>query len=187
MDNRFDIIDTPISSLKLIQRKPLGDQRGYLERLFCNEELKAILSGKNIAQINHTVTHIRGTVRGMHFQNPPYTETKLISCIRGAVFDVAIDLRRNSPTFLHYHAEMLTDNNHKTFCIPDGFAHGFQTLTDQCELLYFHTNQYNKESEGGLNALDPQLAIQWPLPVTTRSERDIAHPILTTHFKGINL
>ena len=187
MGNRFDIISTPISSLKLIQRKPLGDQRGYLERLFCNEELQAIFPGKNIAQINHTVTHIRGTIRGMHFQHPPYTETKLISCIRGAVFDVAIDLRKNSPTFLHYHAEILTDDNHKTFFIPDGFAHGFQTLTDQCELLYFHTNQYNPEAEGGLNALDPRLAIRWPLSTINRSERDTSHPLLATHFEGINL
>src|SRR3990167_4201860 len=172
-NRRFEIINTPLSSLKIIQRNPVSDQRGYLERLFCNKELQAILPEKNIMQINHTLTNLCGTIRGLHFQHPPYTETKLISCIRGAIFDVAIDLRKDSPTFLQYHAEILTDNNHKTFCIPDGFAHGFQTLTDQCELLYFHTNQYNKESEDGLNALDSQLAIQWPLPIANRSVFEI--------------
>src|SRR3990167_11349666 len=156
MSNHFDIINTPLSSLKIINRKPIHDHRGYFERLFCNEAFQKLILGKPIRQVNHTLTSNRGTVRGMHFQYPPYTETKLISCIRGEVFDVAVDLRKNSPTFLKYHAEILTDSNHKTFVIPDGFAHGFQTLTDDCELLYFHTSPYHKPSEGGLNALDPR-------------------------------
>ncbi|OGT36778.1 MAG: dTDP-4-dehydrorhamnose 3,5-epimerase [Gammaproteobacteria bacterium RIFCSPHIGHO2_12_FULL_38_14] len=185
MNNLFNIINTSIPSLKIIQRNPLGDQRGYLERLFCSKELGAILPKKPIVQINHTYTKNRGAVRGMHFQYPPYTETKLVSCIRGEVFDVAIDLRNGSPTFLQYHAEILTDSNHKTFVIPDGFAHGFQTLTDDCELLYFHTSPYHKPSEGGLNALDPRIGIPWPLPITDRSERDLSHPMLTLGFKGI--
>ena len=97
------------------------------------------------------MTASRGTVRGMHFQHPPHAETKFVSCLRGEVFDVAVDLRNGSPTFLHWHAEILSADNHRTLVIPEGFAHGFQTLSDDCEMLYFHTAAYNPEAEGGLN------------------------------------
>lgn len=185
MSTRFDVLDTPISGLRVLQRKPIGDSRGYLERLFCDEELRALVSGKPIAQINHTMTASRGTVRGMHFQRPPHAEIKFVSCLRGQVFDVAVDLRHNSPTFLHWHAELLSADNHKTLVIPEGFAHGFQTLTDDCEMLYFHTAAYQTGAEGGLNAQDPRLAIQWPLPVAGLSPRDAAHPLLDVIFSGV--
>lgn len=185
MSSRFDIHNTKISSLKTIQRRLLGDERGYLERLFCKEELNALVPEKNILQINHTLTKIGGTVRGMHFQMPPYAETKLVSCLKGQVYDVAIDLRKCSPTFLTYHAEILSGDNHKTLVIPEGFAHGFQTLCDDCEMLYLHTNYYNSKAESALNALDPHINIQWPLPITFRSERDISHPMLDENFIGI--
>ncbi len=185
MNARFDIIDTPIVGLRVLQRKPIGDSRGYLERLFCVEELQAIIPEKHIAQINHTLTATCGTVRGMHFQHPPHSEIKFVSCLRGKVFDVAVDLRHNSPTFLHWHAERLSADNHKTLVIPEGFAHGFQTLTDDCEMLYFHTTGYQPGAEGGLNAQDPRLAIQWPLPLTGLSARDAAHPFLSEAFPGV--
>lgn len=187
MGNCFDIINTPLSLLKLIKRKPIGDHRGYLERFFCKEELQAIIPGKNILQINHTLTIERGTIRGMHFQYPPYAEIKFVSCIRGEIFDVAIDLRQHSPTFLKYHTEILSENNYKTLCIPEGFAHGFQTLSDHCELLYFHTNVYHPQAEGGINALDQQIAIPWPLPIQNRSGRDLSFPTLDSNFQGIAL
>lgn len=187
MSIRFEILETPLSGLRVLQRKPIGDSRGYLERLFCNEELQMLAPAKYIAQINHTLTALRGTVRGMHFQRPPHAEIKFVSCLRGEVFDVAVDLRHNSPTFLRWHAELLSTDNHKTLVIPEGFAHGFQTLTDNCEMLYFHTHTYQPGAEGGLNAQDPRLAIQWPLPVGGVSPRDAGHPFLDENFSGMTL
>jgi dTDP-4-dehydrorhamnose 3,5-epimerase len=185
MNDRFDILQTTLPCLHVLQRKPIGDSRGYLERLFCAEDLQALIPGKAIVQINHTLTANRGTVRGLHFQYPPHAETKFVSCLRGEVFDVAVDLRRNSPTFLQWHAEILNTDNHKTLVIPEGFAHGFQTLTDDCEMLYFHTAAYQPGNEGGLSVLDPRLAIQWPLPVAGLSARDAGHPMLTDDFAGV--
>lgn len=187
MSTRFEILDTPLAGLRILHRKPIGDSRGYLERLFCTDELRALAPGRHIAQINHTLTAARGTVRGMHFQRPPHAEIKFVSCLRGEVFDVAVDLRDNSPTFLRWHAEVLRADNHKTLVIPEGFAHGFQTLTDDCEMLYFHTHTYQPDAEGGLNAQDPRIAIQWPLPVGGVSPRDAGHPFLDENFSGMTL
>jgi len=187
MHNRFSALPTPIPELHVLKRKPIGDDRGYLDRLFCFDELQEILAGKTIKQINHTFTKKQGTVRGMHFQNPPQAETKFITCLQGEIFDVAVDVRRNSPSFLKWHGEILSADNHKTIVIPEGFAHGFQTLTDDCEMLYLHTAAYQPEFESGLNAQDPNLAIHWPLHVSNQSNRDIAHPMLTDTFKGISI
>ncbi len=187
MNSRFDCTETPLQGLKLIRRKPLGDSRGYLERLFCQNDLSELLNGKAIAQINHTLTGTAGTVRGMHFQYAPHAETKFVMCLKGEVFDVAVDVRIGSPTYLHSHSEILSASNHKTFFIPEGFAHGFQTLTDNCEMLYFHTVPYRADAEGALNALDQRLAIQWPLPVTEQSIRDKEHPMINTGFQGVVL
>lgn len=185
MSARFEILATPIPGLHTINRKPIGDQRGYLERIFCADELQELVAGKCILQINHTYTAACSTVRGMHFQHPPYAETKLVSCLRGEVFDVAVDLRRGSPTWLQWHGEVLSAGNHKTLMIPEGFAHGFQTLTDDCELLYLHTSSFQAEAEGGLHPEDPRLAITWPLPVSGMSPRDAGHPFLTADFTGL--
>jgi len=185
---RFEIFDTPLLDLKLIQRKLLGDHRGYLERLFCKEEFQAILGHKIIAQINHTFTAEQSTIRGMHFQHPPFAETKFISCLRGEVFDVAVDLRASSPTFLKWHAELLTADNQKTLLIPEGFAHGFQTLTKNCEMLYFHTMPYQQNAEDGLHPADPALGITWPMPITEMSSRDSGHLFLNEkNFKGLSI
>ena len=183
MSARFDILDTPLAGLRILRRKLIGDSRGYLERLFCSEELQALAPGRHIVQINHTLTASRGTVRGMHFQRPPHAEIKFVSCLRGEVFDVAVDLRNNSPTFLRWHAEVLSADNHTTLVIPEGFAHGFQTLTDDCEMLYFHTAAYHASAEDGLNALDPGLAIEWPLDVDVLSDRDRSHPMIAKNTR----
>lgn len=187
MNSRLDILDTPLQGLKVVQRKPIADSRGYLERMFCSGELQLLIQGKGILQINHTMTAKRGTVRGMHFQHPPHAETKFVSCLRGEVFDVAVDLRHNAPTFLRWHAEILSAENHKTLMIPEGYAHGFQALTEDCELLYLHTALFHPEAEGALNVADPALAIAWPLPVSELSERDRAHPFIDTCFSGIHV
>ena len=138
-----------------------------------------------MAQINHTLTRRRGTVRGLHFQNPPHAEDKLVSCLRGSVFDVGVDLRQGSATFLHWHGEILSADNGRGLLIPRGFAHGFQTLEDDCELLYLHSSAYVPKAEGALNARDPRLNIHWPLEFTDISERDTNHPPITHEFTGI--
>lgn len=178
MSARFALYPTPIDGLTVIERKPLGDQRGFLQRILCTTELEPVLHGKPVVQINHTLTAARGTVRGMHFQKQPHAEIKIVSCLRGAVFDVAVDLRPDSPTYLHWHGEILSAENHKTLAIPEGFAHGFQALADDCELLYLHTAAYNAEADSGLNPRDSILAIKWPLEITNLSVRDENHPLI---------
>jgi dTDP-4-dehydrorhamnose 3,5-epimerase len=188
MNNRFEISGTAIAGVCLLTRKPVGDHRGFLERLFCENDLAPVMAGRYIVQVNHTATAGRGTVRGMHFQHPPHAEAKIVSCLKGEVFDVAVDLRRHSPTFLHWHAEVLGKDNFKTLFIPEGVAHGFQVLSDDCDLLYCHTAAYHGPAEGGLNPLDPCLAIDWPLPVSGLSQRDAAHPLVDVNtFTGFDL
>jgi len=186
MTQRFDITETPLPGLRLLRRKPLGDARGYLERLFCSSELAEVIEGAAIAQINHTYTHVRGTVRGLHFQYPPHAEIKLVTCLRGEVFDVAVDLRRGSPTFLAWHAVRLSGRNHLTLVIPRGFAHGFQTLAEDCEMIYLHSAAYQPAAEGGLNPRDPRLAIDWPADIVQLSDRDASHPLIDESFEGVS-
>lgn len=183
--SRFNCLPTTIADLVVIERNIAADSRGYFERIFCSTDLAEYFGSRMVAQINHTLTRGAGTIRGMHFQYPPHSEVKLVSCLQGRVFDVAVDLRRGSPTFLQWHAEVLSSENHRMLIIPEGFAHGFQTLTDDCELLYLHTAAYQVDAEGGVDALDPLLAIKWPLAPVERSERDRAHPPLTPSFVGI--
>jgi len=182
---RFEISDLPLGGLKRIERSVLEDDRGSLSRLFCADELREAGWGKPVAQLNHTRTVARGTVRGLHFQRPPHMEMKLVSCIRGAVWDVAVDLREGSPTLLHWHAEELSSNNHRALLIPEGFAHGFQALTDDAELIYVHSSAYNPGSEAGLHPEDPRLEIAWPQPVRALSGRDASHPYITHSFRGL--
>lgn len=181
----FTRIDLPLPGLKLIQRQRLGDSRGFLSRLFCAEELIAAGWVEPIAQINHTYTAKRGTVRGMHFQRPPYAEMKLVSCIHGEVWDVAVDVRFGSKTFLHWHAERLSADSGRALLINKGFAHGFQALSDGVELLYCHSAAYNPDAEVGLNPQDARLGIAWPLVVSEISARDAGHPLIKTEFEGV--
>jgi dTDP-4-dehydrorhamnose 3,5-epimerase len=169
---RFDMIPMPLAGLVTLQRLPLQDARGYLERMYCRDELHGILGERTICQINRTHNVLAGTVRGMHYQLPPHAECKIISCLRGAIFDVAIDLRRNSPSFLQWHGEVLSAENHRTLVIPEGFAHGFQTLVDDTEILYFSTAAYTPSAERVINACDPRVGIAWPKPITCMSDKD---------------
>lgn len=184
---RFEFIETELSGLKVVKRKPIGDSRGYLCRLFCAETYALHGFSDGIPQINHTLTVKQGVVRGMHYQLPPHAEIKLVSCIQGQIFDVAVDLRKGSPTFLKWHAEILSAENHTSLLIPEGFAHGFQTLTDDCDLLYLHSMPYHQAAEAALNAMDPTLSITWPLAIAEMSERDRSHLMLNQDFKGITL
>lgn len=186
MTTRFTLHKTAISGVEVIERLPIQDDRGFFERLFCADELASVIR-RPIIQINHSLTRQRGTVRGLHAQHPPHAETKLVSCLRGEMFDVAVDLRTDSPTYLCWHAERLSADNHRALVIPDGCAHGFQALTDNCELLYLNTAAYSPEAEFGLYPGDPRLAIDWPLPLAGLSPRDAAHPLIDTDFQGIAL
>ena len=178
---------TELDGVRIIEREVLGDRRGWFERLFCESELADILDGRRVVQANRSLTGERATVRGLHFQYPPAAEVKLVTCLRGEVFDVAVDLRAGSPTFLQWHGEVLTGENHHSLLIPEGFAHGFQTLSDDCEMLYFHTAAYDSQHEGGLDSLDPAIGIEWPLPVGRRSQRDRELPRVDEDFRGIAL
>lgn len=184
---RFDFISTPLAGLTLVQRKAIEDQRGFLSRFYCADEFREIGLNKPIVQINHTLTRNRGAVRGLHFQYPPFAEAKLVSCLRGEIFDVAVDLRQGSPTFLRWHGVLLSAQNRQSLLVPEGFAHGFQTMTEDCELIYLHTAVYHPESEGALNVADPKLSIAWPLPMTEISERDRNHGLIERDFEGIIL
>lgn len=179
--------DTSLKDAYIIEPEPFADHRGKFSRIFCRKELEQIGLQKEIVQINHSLTVQKGAVRGMHFQNPPKAEIKFVKCIRGAVFDVVTDLRHDSPTMLQWHGEVLTAENMKMMIVPEGFAHGFQTLEENCELLYFHTEFYSPEHEGGVRYDDPAVNISWPLEVTDVSERDQNHPLLSQNFKGIVL
>lgn len=187
MSARFNIEATALPGLSVLTRKRIGDSRGWFERMFCIEELQEVLGQRSVVQINRTLTQQKGSVRGMHFQHAPSAEMKFVSCLRGQVFDVAVDLRAGSATFLQWHAELLSADNRKTLAIPEGFAHGFQTLTDDCEMFYLHTAAYDPAAEGGLNPQDPALAITWPLPMTELSPRDASHPLIDDSFTGVRL
>ncbi len=184
---RFDFNDTPLPGVKLVQRKPVEDERGFFARFYCADEFRAAGLDKPIVQINHTFTRSKGAARGLHFQHPPHAETKLVSCLSGAVFDVVVDLRADSPSFLHWHGEILSAENRRSLLVPEGCAHGFQTLAEDCELLYLHTAPFHAAAEGAVNIIDPALAIEWPLPLSEMSERDRSHPFIDDHFSGISL
>jgi dTDP-4-dehydrorhamnose 3,5-epimerase len=175
----------PLAGLLIAQRQRRDDARGSFGRMFCADEFREAGLDPTIAQINHSLTRRKGAVRGLHYQHPPHAESKLVSCLRGEVFDVAVDLRCGSPTFLQWHAELLSESNGRSLFIPRGFAHGFQTLRDDCELLYLHSTPYAAASEGGVSPTDALLRIRWPLAFTDISDRDASHVALTADFNGI--
>lgn len=169
----------------LVRRRPHPDTRGTFARLFCADALAGAGWTGPIAQINHSVTTTCGTVRGLHYQQAPFAEMKLVSCVRGQVWDVAVDLRRDSPTFGHWHAQALSQQSGMAMLIPHGCAHGFQALSDDAELVYCHSAPYAPQAQHGVFPGDPRLAIAWPLPMHGLSERDAALPGLSADFTGI--
>lgn len=187
MSERFDIKPAQMKGLNIVARKPIGDSRGWFERVFCMDALQDVMGCRNLVQINRTLTEKMGAVRGMHFQSGLSAEMKIVSCLRGEVFDVVVDLRAGSATFLQWHAELLSADNRKTLVIPEGFAHGFQTLTEDCEMLYLHTAAYNPIDEEGLNPMDPSIAITWPIPLTHLSKCDAGRPMIAAGYKGVSL
>lgn len=178
---------TPLLGLQLVRGEPVADERGRFERVYDAEAFASWRPGLCWSQVNVSRTQCAGTVRGMHFQSPPAAEAKLVCCLRGRVFDVAVDLRAGSPTFLHWHGVTLDADTPLNVLIPEGFAHGFQSLTDDAQLLYFHTAPWSPKHEGRLRHDDPALAISWPMPVSQVSDRDRAAPPLTADFPGLVL
>ena len=165
-----------------MEHYPAQDERGRFRPL-----VRCETDGElPIRQVNLSVTSRLGIVRGLHYQSAPRSDGKFVSCVVGRVFDVAVDLRRGSPTFLKWHAEELSASNGKTVYIPPGFAHGFQALTDDVHLVYAHTADYHPGCEAGLDAIDPTLSIEWPLPILLRSSRDEQLPTVDPDFRGIS-
>jgi dTDP-4-dehydrorhamnose 3,5-epimerase len=179
--------ETSLRGAFVVQPDPFKDDRGFFARVFCKKEFSEIGHEGEFVQINHSMNTTKGTIRGLHYQIPPYAEIKLVRCISGKVFDVIVDLREGSATYLKFFSVELSDENMKMIYIPSGFAHGFQTLTDNAQLIYHHTAFYTPGFEGGINFRDPALKINWPFPPVNLSERDKSHKFLTIDFKGIKL
>jgi dTDP-4-dehydrorhamnose 3,5-epimerase len=179
------IEDTRITGVKVLLSEPFKDNRGFFNRVFCQKELETIRPDIVIAQINHSMTMLKGSIRGMHFQYPPHAEMKIVRCVHGSIFDVGVDLRKNSPTFLQWHGEILSAKNMKALMIPEGCAHGFQSLEDNIEIVYLCTKAYYVNSEGGIRCDDPKIKIEWPYPPTTVSEKDMSCCFITDEFQGV--
>ncbi len=182
----MQITPTRLQGVVVVETPPLADDRGAFTRFFCDSELAGIVGQRRIVQINHSRTGLLGTVRGLHYQRPPHAEMKFVRCIRGRVWDVAVDLRTGSPTFLQWHAQELSPDRSLMLVVPEGCAHGFQVLEPNSEMLYLHTAFYEPAFEGGLVYNDPRLAIAWPLPVTELSCADSRRPFITEDFSGLS-
>lgn len=180
-------VEAPLAGAYVIELEPFVDERGLFARTFCQKEFSTISFHKQIVQINHSVTWQKGAIRGMHYQLPPACEIKIIRCVQGRVFDVMVDLRVGSPTFMQWHGVELSKDKLRMVYIPEGFAHGFQALTDNAELIYHHSAFYDPEYEHGLKFDDPALAINWPLPVSAISPKDQGYPFISQYFQGIAL
>lgn len=149
-----------------------GDARGFFARMFCSGEFADHGLCTSWVQMNTSYSQAKGTLRGLHFQRPPMAEAKLVRCLKGAIYDVIVDLREGSATYGRHEALTLDDDNRSMVYIPQGFAHGFQTLAPDTELLYLHSQVYSPAHEGGLHHADPEIGIAWPLPPSEISERD---------------
>lgn len=173
------LIELPLQGAFVVDPEPIEDERGFFARTFCASSFEKLGLDPRVSQCNVSFNRQRGTVRGMHFQRPPHPEAKLVRCTAGAIWDVIVDLRDGSPTRGRWHAKELTAANHGALFIPAGFAHGFQTLTDDAEVFYQMSTAYEPAASGGINPFDPALGIAWPLPVSAVSDRDRGLPALS--------
>jgi dTDP-4-dehydrorhamnose 3,5-epimerase len=170
--------ETRLKGAFVIDLERREDRRGFFARAFCQNEFEAHGLKTFIAQINVASTRKKGSIRGMHFQYPPAAETKLVRCTRGAILDIIVDLRPESPTYLEHVAVELNEDNHRALYVPERFAHGYQTLQDNTDTSYEVGEFYTPEVESGLLYNDPRLGLSWPLPVTVISDKDQAFPPL---------
>ena len=174
MEKRFDFEALPLAGAFVARAKKIGDERGFFARRFCAREFAEQGLPAQFAQVNHAGSVKKGTLRGMHYQLPPKAETKIVSVVRGAVWDVILDLRPGSATFGEHAAAELSADNGKMMCVPKGFAHGYISLTDDAEIIYFVDEYYAPELERGIRWDDPAFNIPWPLAPAVMSERDRA-------------
>ena len=175
----MNIQPTALADARLIKLDPKGDERGFFMRTFCEETFAKWGLETRFVQHNASRSRLKGTLRGMHFQRSPHTEVKVVRCVRGAVFDVIIDLRRSSTTYGRWQGFELTDANHALLYVPAGFAHGFQTLADDSEVTYLVSSAYAPQAEVGVRWNDTRFDIKWPLVPTVQSERDTRWPDFT--------
>jgi dTDP-4-dehydrorhamnose 3,5-epimerase len=168
--------DTDVEDLKIIDIEPLRDNRGFFARSFCRDEFLNHNLDYEISQCNISQNIHKGTLRGMHYQMPPHEEVKMVRCLQGAIFDVVIDLRKDSVTYLQWRGFELRADEHRMLYVPKGCAHGYQTLEDNSIVSYMVTESYHPESERAVRWDDPSINIKWPLPVTLLSEKDNRHP-----------
>jgi len=181
------INSTKIEGVKIIDLFNYQDDRGKFNKVFSMAMAQSLDIDFNVVQINTSLNFSSGQIRGMHYQDNPSAEEKLIMCTSGKVFDVAVDLRADSPTFLHWHGEILSSTDSKMIHIPKGCAHGFQALEDNTHLLYLHSNEYDSNAESGIMYNDPFLNIQWPLKAKNISQRDVGFKKLSPSFIGIKI
>ena len=180
----WEIESISLADACLITLPAFGDERGTFIKTFHDTTLKQAGIDFTLRE-SYFSSSKKDVIRGMHFQTPPHHHAKIVFCPYGAILDVIVDLRKGSPTYGQHFAHELSEANHKAYYIPEGFAHGFQCLTDNCELLYHHTEFYKPDAEAGIKYDDPKINIDWPLPITIISERDLKHPYLNDNFKGI--
>jgi len=174
----FTFSHTSIAGLFKVKSFPYEDNRGSFQNLYRNNEepFSSSLKGLCLAQVNLSSTHLTGTIRGLHYQKYPYSEVKVVRCIKGCVWDVVVDLRKNSPTYCSWYATQLASADNIALLIPEGCAHGFQVLEDSSQLLYLHTQRWVPDAEHGVRFDDPSLNISWPLPPANMSKRDLSLP-----------
>ncbi len=170
-----------------IEIEPFKDERGFFTRTFCENEFAQHNLKQHFVQANHSGTFGKGIIRGMHFQRPPHAEVKVLKCIKGSIFDVIVDCRKNSPTFLQWVGIELSAEKKNMMYVPEGFAHGFQSLEEETEITYLVGAFYNKQSEGGIHHADPKVGIEWKLPVLLTSEKDAAIPFIDENFEAIEI
>jgi dTDP-4-dehydrorhamnose 3,5-epimerase len=180
-----NFLPTPLAGAYVLEQTALRDERGYFARVFCGREFAERGLCTRFVQTNHSLSLRRGTIRGLHYQLEPAAEVKLFRCIRGAVQDVMVDLRQGSPTFLRWHAEVLTEDNLKMVYVPAGFAHGFQALADGSAVTYQSSSYYSPGCERGVRYDDPLLGIAWQVPEVIVSPKDLAWPGLDARFLGV--
>jgi len=171
-------IETPLAGLFVVEIEPVNDDRGFFARSFCARDFQAHDLEPTVVQCNISFNEKAGTLRGLHFQALPHEEAKLVRCTRGAIYDVAVDIRPHSRTYLKWYAMELTSENRRMMFIPRGFGHGFQTLVDMSEVFYLMSEFYHPESARGLRWDDPMLKIAWPIANPIMSDKDRTYPLI---------
>ncbi len=177
--------ETTLQDARLIDIEARADERGMFARTMCRDEFAAHGIDVTFIQQNMSISARKGTLRGMHMQVEPFGEAKFIRCVNGAIYDVIVDMRPNSPTYLGHEGFELTARNFREVFVPRGFAHGFLTLADDTEVSYLVSTVYTPHAESGLRYDDPRLGISWPVEVTTVSDKDRAWPLLTDSLPAI--